>query len=84
MLKKVRYLTLQLTDEYEQTGTTHAAKAHFFLKMVYHFLLMKKMLRDITQHMVGAPSVEGYLRAHLNRIKPGDYVDLSAFIEMSA
>lgn len=38
--------------------------------------------RDIEKQLVG-DSIEAYLQAHLNRLKPGDYVDLSAFIEMS-
>lgn len=38
---------------------------------------------EIANNLVGTPSLESYLRAHLQRIKSGDYVNLSAFIEMS-
>lgn len=43
----------------------------------------EKNAHEIEKNLVGATSLETYLRAHLNRVKQGDYVNISAFVEMS-
>ena len=77
---KVR--ALQLTNEYEKTGKISQPHS-FFAEGNIELFTDEKNARDIKQHLNGTPSLETFLRAHLSRIQPGDYVDLSAFIEMS-
>jgi len=77
---KVR--ALQLTAEYEETGKIPESHLIFSDKNIQLFT-DEINAKEMTKQLVGAPSLEGYLRAHLNRVKPGDYVDLAAFIEMS-
>lgn len=43
----------------------------------------EKNAQEIEKNLVGATSIDAYLRAHLQRVKQGDYVNLSAFIQMS-
>jgi transaldolase/glucose-6-phosphate isomerase len=73
---------LQLTAEYEQTRKIPQPNLIFTGDGLQLFT-DEINAREITELMVGTPSIEVYLRAHLNRVKQGDYVDLSAFIEMS-
>lgn len=39
--------------------------------------------KEMTEKLIREPSLETLIKAHLDRIRPGDYVNLSAFIEMS-
>lgn len=43
----------------------------------------EKNSQVIDAQLEGKPSIENFLRAHLSRIKQGDYVNFSAFIEMT-
>ena len=81
-VEESKILTKQLTDQYEQTGQL-TKTSPFFSDDGISLFTDEKNLNDITQHLVDKPSIAGYLQAHLNRVTPGDYVDLSAFIEMS-
>jgi transaldolase / glucose-6-phosphate isomerase len=81
-VEESKLLTLQLTDQFERTKQRILPQP-FFSGEGISFFTDEKNLHEITKQMVGEPSAVGYLRAHLNRIKPGDYVDLSAFIEMT-
>lgn len=81
-VEESKVLTLQLTDQYEKNGQW-SEPTPFFAVEGLALLTDDKNKNEIKQHLVGEPSLSGYLRAHLNRIKPGDYVNLSAFIEMS-
>jgi len=78
-----KVLTAQLTDQYEHTGQLHEPKA-FFSDGDISLFTDEKNQRDLTAQLTGQPSLVDYLRAHLNRVHVDDYVDLSAFIEMSA
>jgi transaldolase/glucose-6-phosphate isomerase len=77
-----KVLALQLTAQYEKTGKLTEPNS-FFSDDGISLFTDEKNLNDITQHLVGKPSIAVYLQAHLNRVTQGDYVDLSAFIEMS-
>lgn len=77
---KVR--ALQLTTAYEQTGKIPQRTPVFSAHGIQLFA-DEINARELMQEMNGAPSIEEYLRAHFSRVKSGDYVDLSAFIEMS-
>ena len=81
-VEESKILTLQLTAQYEKTGKL-IQPSPFFSEEGISLFTDEKNEHDITKHLVGEPSIAGYLRAHLNRVKKGDYVDLSAFIEMS-
>jgi transaldolase/glucose-6-phosphate isomerase len=81
-VEESKVLSLQLTDQYEKTGKLTEAKPFFSAEGISLFTDEKNAER-ITQDLVGQPSLVAYLRAHLNQIHTGDYVDLSAFIEMT-
>jgi transaldolase/glucose-6-phosphate isomerase len=81
-VEESKLLTLQLTDQFEQTGQL-TQPTPFFCEDGISLFTDEKNLRDIAKDIVGKPSITKYLRAHLNRVNPGDYVDLSAFIEMT-
>src|SRR2546423_222502 len=73
--------TRKLTDEYEQTGSLPPEKPIFEAEGIKLFAdeknanALKASLKDA--------SLIGYLRAHLNGLRPGDYFALLAYIEMS-
>ncbi len=77
---KVR--AMQLTTEYEKTKTIPQPKLIFAAEGIQLFT-DEINAHAIKEQMTATPSLVEYLRAHCSRIKPGDYVDLSAFIEMS-
>lgn len=77
-----KVLALQLTAQYEKTGKL-AEPSPFFSEDGISLFSDVKNIDEINKHLVGKPSLHAYLQAHLSRIKEGDYVDLSAFIEMS-
>lgn len=81
-VEESKVLASQLTTQYEKTGKTTQPEP-FFSDAGITLFTDEKNQEDIVKQLDGAPSLAGYLRAHLNRIKQGDYVDLSAFIEMS-
>ena len=81
-VEQSKVLSLKLTEQYEKTGKLTQPNP-FFSEEGLSLFTDEKNEHDIARHLVGKPSIAAYLRAHLNRIKPGDYVDLSAFIEMS-
>jgi len=72
----------ELTTEYEKTGKISQPQP-FYSENNIELFTDEANVRDINQYLSGAPSLEVYLHAHLNRIREGDYVDLSAFLEMS-
>jgi transaldolase/glucose-6-phosphate isomerase len=75
-------LALALTAEYEKTGKLTQPDSFFSEKGISLFANDDNR-KDIEKHLTGAPCLLGYLRAHLDRVKKDDYVNLSAFIEMS-
>jgi transaldolase / glucose-6-phosphate isomerase len=82
-VEESKVLALQLTKQYEQTGKL-IQSAPFFSADGIALFADEKNINSMNKQLVGAPSISEYLRALLNEVKKGDYVDLSAFIEMSA
>jgi transaldolase/glucose-6-phosphate isomerase len=82
-VEESKILTLQLTKEYEKTGKLPPQKS-FFSEDGISLFTNENNLQELNHQLDGPPSLISYLKAHLNRVKPGDYTDLSAFIEMSA
>jgi transaldolase/glucose-6-phosphate isomerase len=77
-----KVLALQMTTQYEQTGQL-PKPSRLISENGITLFTDDKNKQDITKLLIGEPSVIAYLRAHLNQVAKGDYVDLSAFIEMS-
>ena len=75
--------TRNLTAEYERTGTLPAEKPFFEDKGVKLFT-DDKNAAALNQSVGASKSLATYLRAHLGRIKAGDYFATLAFIEMNA
>lgn len=82
-VEESKTLTLQLTAQYDKTHTL-AQPIPFFSAEGIALYTDKKNERELSEYLTTKPSIESYLHAHLARIKKGDYVDFSAFIEMSA
>ncbi len=78
-----KVLTAKLTDQYEKTGKLPQL-APFFSADGVSLFTDEKNQRAVEANLHGNPSLTDYLRAHLNRVKQNDYVNLSAFIEMSS
>ncbi len=70
--------TRKLTDEYEKTGSLPAESPIFEGAGVKLFTDASNA-SELGKH----DSLKGYLRAHLDRLKPGDYFALLAYIEMN-
>jgi transaldolase/glucose-6-phosphate isomerase len=81
-VEESKVLSLQLTDQYEKTGKLTQEKP-FFSENGISLFTDEKNAERIQKTLVDKPSIAGYLLAHLNQIQRGDYVDLSAFIEMT-
>ncbi|MDR3491388.1 MAG: bifunctional transaldolase/phosoglucose isomerase [Gammaproteobacteria bacterium] len=82
-VEESKILCLQMTNEYEKSGHLNQPTP-FFSEHGIQLFTDEINQKDIANYLVGEPSVKNYLRAHLERVKKDDYVDLSAFIEMSA
>jgi transaldolase / glucose-6-phosphate isomerase len=82
-VEESKVLTLQLTSQYEKTQQL-TEPTPFFSDDGMTLFTSEKNAHEMTKQGVGAPSIRGYLQAHLHQLKKGDYVNLSAFIEMSA
>jgi transaldolase / glucose-6-phosphate isomerase len=72
--------TRKLTDQYEKVGSLPAESPFFEGNGVKLFTDPKNT--DALKQAVGSDvSLVGYLKAHLNRLKAGDYLGLLAYIE---
>jgi transaldolase / glucose-6-phosphate isomerase len=72
--------TRKLTDQYEKVGSLPAESPFFEGNGVKLFSDPKNV--DALKQAVGSDaSLVGYLKAHLNRFKAGDYLGLLAYIE---
>lgn len=72
----------ELTTEYEQTG--HISEPEpFYSEGKIKLYSDDHNVFDIKQLAGNHATLEGYIKAHLSRIQPNDYVDLAAFIEMN-
>jgi transaldolase/glucose-6-phosphate isomerase len=75
--------TRKLTTAYEQTGVLPAETPLLTDQGIALFTDERNAAELAT--VAGADrSLVGYLRAHLNRLRPGDYFGLLAYVEMSA
>lgn len=73
--------TRKLTDEFEQTG--HLPSESPFLEDDGIKLFADQRNADALTNAATGSSLSGYLKAHLARIKEGDYFALLAYVEMS-
>jgi transaldolase/glucose-6-phosphate isomerase len=74
--------TRKLTTEYEKTGSLPAESPIYSEKGIDLFT-SEKNATALASALAGDKSLVGYLRAHLNRLKPGDYFALLGYIEMN-
>jgi transaldolase / glucose-6-phosphate isomerase len=72
--------TRNLTSAYEKTGTL-PAEAPFFSAEGLQLMTDDKNLAALRQAAGSSATLVGYLRAHLNRLRAGDYCALLAYIE---
>jgi len=73
--------TRNLTSEYEKTGSLPAEKAFFEEKGIKLFTDPKNEA-EVVKAAGSDKSLVGFLKAHLSRIKAGDYFALLAYIQM--
>ena len=71
--------TRRLTDEFERTGRLPAETPFLETDGVRLFADP----RNAAELAAGGPTLAGVLRAHLGRIRPGDYAALLAYVEMT-
>ena len=71
--------TRRLTDEFERTGRLPAETPFLETEGVRLFADP----RNAAELAAGGPTLAGVLRAHLGRIRPGDYAALLAYVEMT-
>ncbi len=74
--------TRKLTSEYEQTGKL-PPETPFFEEGGLRLFTDDKNAAALAAAVGKSPSISAYLKAHLNRIKAGDYFALLAYIEMN-
>src|SRR5437016_5519711 len=73
--------TKKLTEEYERSGSLPAETPMFEAAGVKLFADDKNA--DALNEVVRDHSLSGYLKAHLDRLKAGDYFALLAYVEMN-
>lgn len=81
-VEESKVLTLQLADKFERTGE-EPHTTPFLVENGISLFTDEANLRELNHALTGDANLLGYLKAHLSRVMPGDYVDLSAFVEMS-
>ncbi len=74
--------TRKLTDEYERHGALPAESPFFEVEGIR--LFADKSNANALRSAATEQSLSGYLKAHLNTIKPNDYFAVLAYIEMTA
>ena len=74
--------TRRLTEQYEETGSLPAETALVEANGIRLFA-DDRNAAELSDAVAGDRSLDGMLRAHLARIKPGDYAALLAYIEMN-
>jgi len=77
-----KVVTRSLTSEYEKTGLLPTEKPLIEESGIALFTDQKNS-QALTRAAGNDQSLAGYLRAHLNRISPGDYFALLAYIQMN-
>jgi transaldolase/glucose-6-phosphate isomerase len=76
-----KVVTRKLTTEYETTGTLPAETP--FVTEDGIALFTDEKNAAVLAREAPEPTLAGYLRAHLNRLREGDYFALLAYVEMS-
>lgn len=74
--------TRKLTEEYEQTGKL-PDESPFFAADGIKLFSDAKNAAELSKAATGDQSLAGYLKAHLNRIKAGDYFAVLGYIQMN-
>ena len=74
--------TRKLTDAYEKNGALPAETPIFAGDGITLFT-DEQNAADLSKMLKGQHTLEGYLEAHLSRLRPGDYFALLAYIEMN-
>ena len=74
--------TKKLTDEYEEKGSL-PQETSILKEEGIQLFTDERNSASIGRSAGKEKTVSGYLRAHLNRIEPGDYLALLAYIEMN-
>ncbi len=74
--------TRKLTDEYEKMGSLPAETPFFEADGIK--LFADERNAKALNEAVADRSLTGYLKTHLDRLKPGDYFALLAYLEMNA
>jgi len=77
-----KILAAKLINDYLETEKMQKPKLLFSAEGL-QLLTDENNTKEIMAKLIGEPSLETLMKAHLSRIAPGDYVNLSAFIEMS-
>jgi transaldolase/glucose-6-phosphate isomerase len=72
--------TRKLTDEYEKSGAL-PAEAPFFEEGCIKLYSDAKNAADLKQAAGGDATLAGFLRAHLNRLRAGDYFAVLGYIQ---
>jgi len=75
--------TRNLTSEYEKTGSLPAEKPVLEDGGIKLFT-DEKNASALAKAAGGEKSLAGYIKAHLNRISPGDYLAVLGYIQMNA
>ena len=73
--------TKKLTEEYERSGSL-PAEAPFFESEGIKLFADERNTKDLNAS-VKDRSLRGYVKAHLDRLQPGDYFALLAYLEMN-
>jgi transaldolase/glucose-6-phosphate isomerase len=74
--------TRRLTTAYEESGAL-PAESHFFAGDSLRLFTDDRNTVELARSIEGAPTLSGYLAAHLRRIRPGDYFALLAYLDMN-
>jgi hypothetical protein len=77
-----KIVTRQLTEEYEKNGSL-PAEAPILEDKGIKLFTDKKNADELAKEAGSDKTLEGYLRAHMKRIKDGDYFALLAYILMN-
>jgi transaldolase / glucose-6-phosphate isomerase len=78
-----KVVTRELTSQYEKTGSLPAEKPVLEDGDIKLFT-DEKNAAELARHAGNDRSLGGYLKAHLNRLRAGDYFAVLAFIQMNA
>jgi transaldolase / glucose-6-phosphate isomerase len=77
-----KIVTHQLTEAYERTGTL-PVETPFLVESGIQLFTDSRNVAALSQTVAEKSSLASYLHAHLNQLKPGDYLALLAYIEMN-